>query len=147
MVTTGTSLSLVVPKPVCRAHRFDRRTKFVMSYEDDRLVFRAIARADRTGQPDRHLLTKLLEALAKRGMKATDFDRLSHDGTKWRVFMTDVSIGGPIDLVTFARLRECLGRRRDLERAKTTEPWSNTVDAVLLAIPDVSLVGNENQEP
>ena len=49
-----------------------------------------------------------------------------------------MQIGGHQDLVTLARLDACLGRRRALERARKTEPWAETVDAVLLQIPNTA---------
>jgi antitoxin component of MazEF toxin-antitoxin module len=137
IVTIGSSFGVVIPKHVCRLLQLDRTTEISMHLEDDRIVIRAVNRADRARQPDRHRLGRVVTVLVNHyKMGRSEFERLSHDGTSWRAFLADVEIGGYVDPITVARLDECLVRRREVERQRVAELWPDTIDAVLLQIPD-----------
>lgn len=136
IITVGNSFAVVIPKEVCRLLRLDRKTEVNLVLQDDNILIRPIQRADRTGQPDRFRVGKVIVILTQHyGMSQADFARLSADGASWTRFVADVQIGGHLNLITVARLDECLGRRRELERARKTESWDETVDAVVLKIP------------
>ncbi len=137
----GNSFAVVLDKQVCRLFEIDHTTELEMAVIDDRITFRPIvdrARRDRerTNQPDRFQLAKLVKVLAtKYKLSSDDFQRLSNDGMRWAMFVKVVSVSRWVDAVTVKRLVHCLDRLRDLEEAGTTEPWAITIDAALLAFP------------
>ena len=135
-VSVGSSLAVVIPKPVCRLLRLDRTTEVELRLSDNQIVLRPLISANRVGQPDRLRVGRVLTILVKNyDFHGAAFARLSADGTSMRRFADDVNIGGRLDVLTVARLEECLARRRELDRTHTIESWNDTVDAILLQLP------------
>lgn len=144
VTTIGNSFGVTLPRHLCRALRIDRTAVLELIRNGPQMSLQVVSRGDRAGQPDRFDLAMLMRVLDRLGMTETDFVRLSYDGTPWRTFHMDVDVGGCVDLVTVARLRACAARRGKPEYR--AEPWSETVDAVLLAIPNQSVVADRIRE-
>ncbi len=78
-------------------------------------------------------------ALDSKGLSPASFQKLSHDGTRYGVFLGRISINDDaLDRVTIERLERCLVRRN----AKR-ESWDETIAAVLAEVPDASLEASD----
>ncbi len=149
VITVGNSFAVTINRKALRLLRIDHTTELSVSVEDrDTILIRPTRRSDRTGQPSSVEMYRMMKTLIQRhDMTATQFNRLSHDGTSWQTFLISIDVGGVLDLTTVARLATCLQLRSDAQRRRESVPWDTTIDTVLEMIPDRSPTTEPAQEP
>jgi antitoxin component of MazEF toxin-antitoxin module len=142
VIKVGSSLGITIPKSLCTSLNIQLHSLLNLGVDEGVVVLRPLgvvraqtrrrkSTARQAKLPTTRPRIELLRALDAWGMTKQHFQRLSHDGTGLGEFVGVVSLGQAVDPVTIERLKMCLARQETCK-----ESWDETIDAVLLAVPE-----------
>lgn len=134
VIAVGNSLAVVLGTELCRLKRIDRTTKVKVFLEDERIVIEPII-GPRVPRNHAERVRLFLALTQLPGFTSEYYDRLRHDDMDWMKFARCLQFDTPVDPITIERIAACFERRRDLQRARSDEPWSVTVNVAIALVP------------